>query len=209
MDFWKKFPETPVCNRRMADLKVKPGGKQIDQTGKLFEELALPVLDRLYQLACRFERDPQKAEDLLQEALLTGFRKFRQLKNPNAFHAWTSRILRHTFLNQQGRKIQDVRLDDGLTAEQTRPVEHVGPYEPERRLLAWRLSRELKAAMNQLPREQRAAILLVDVQGFSYAETAYVLDAAPGTVASRLARGRAALRHTLGHLARERGWAES
>lgn len=190
----------------MTDLQLKPGGKQFDQTGKLFEELALPVLDRLYQLACRFESDPQKAEDLLQEALLTGFRKFRQLKNPSAFHAWTSRILRHTFLNEQSKKVRNVSLEDGLPPEQAHPGEHAKPYEPERRLLAWRLSRELKAALNQLPQEQRLVILLVDVQGFSYADSALVLDVAPGTVASRLARGRAALRHTLGHLARERGW---
>jgi len=193
----------------MTDLQAKPGGKQFDQTGKLFEELALPVLDRLYQLACRFERDPENAEDLLQETLLTCFRKFRQLKNPNAFHAWTSRILRHTFLNQRSKKVQDVRPADGRTPEETLPVEHAEPYEPERRLLARRLSRELKAALDQLPQEQRLVILLVDVQGFSYADTAFVLEVAPGTVASRLARGRAALRHTLGHLARERGWAES
>ena len=180
-----------------------------DRTGRLFEELALPVLDRLYQLACRLETDPHKAEDLLQEALLTSFRKFHQLKNPNAFHAWTGRILRHTFLNQRSRKSQQPRRIDGPLPERADPVADTEPYEPERGLLARRLSRELKAALDQLPQEQRVAVLLIDVQGLSYADAALVLEVAPGTVASRLARGRTALRSALSHLARERGWAES
>lgn len=184
------------------------GGKE-PQTGKLFEELALPVLDRLYQLACRFESDPQMAEDLLQEALLTGFRKFHQLKNPNAFHAWMSRILRHTFLNRQSKKSQQLRPVDGPLPEQANPVGDAKPYEPEQRLLARGLTCELKAALDQLPQEQRLTVLLIDVQGFSYADAAAMLEIAPGTVASRLARGRAALRGALGHIARERGWAES
>ena len=179
------------------------------EVGKLFEELALPVLDRLYQLACRLERDPQKAEDLLQEALLVGFRKFHQLKDAKAFHPWTGRILRHTFLNQQGKKSQESRLDCGPLPERANPVGDAEPYEPERRLLARGLSCELKAALDQLSQEQRLAVLLIDVQGMSYADAASMLEVAPGTVASRVSRGRALLRRALGHLARERGWVES
>ena len=189
-------------------LQLVPGGKQPDQTGKLFEELALPVLDRLYQFACRLEKDPHKAEDLLQEALLTGFRKFHQLKNPDAFQTWASRILRHAFLNQQGKKWQEEPPSSDPPRERVRPIAPVKPYEPERHLLARRLSCELKAALDRLPHEQRLAVLLIDVQGSSYGEAASVLEVAPGTVASRVARGRARLARVLGHLARERGWAE-
>ena len=189
--------------------RIVPGGGKQDQTGRLFEELVLPVLDRLYQFACQLESDPQSAEDLLQEALLTGFRKFHQLKTPNAFHAWTARILRHTFLNQQSRKSQESRLVNSPLPEQANRVASAQPYEPEQGLLARRLSGELIAALDQLPREQRLAVLLIDVQGFSYADAASVLEVAPGTAASRVARGRAALRHVLGHLARERGWTKS
>lgn len=190
------------------DLHLLPGGKE-PQTDKLFEELALPVLDRLYQLACRLEGDPQKAEDLLQEALLTGFRKFHQLKTPDSFHAWTSRILRHTFLNQHHRRSREKHWVSGPLPEQADQITSAQPYEPEQSLLARRLSSELSAALDQLPREQRLAVLLIDVQGFSYADAASVLEVAPGTAASRVARGRAALRHGLGHLARERGWTKS
>ena len=193
---------------RGKGLQLVPGGRRSDQTGKLFEELALPVLDRLYQFACRLEKDPHKAEDLLQEALLTGFRKFHQLKNPDAFQTWASRILRRTFLNQQGKKWQEEPSSSDPPREQARPIAHVKPYEPERHLLARRLSCELKAALDQLPHEQRLAVLLIDVQASSYGEAASVLEVAPGTVASRVARGRARLRRALGHLARESGWAE-
>ena len=197
-------------NQELArGLRAIPGGKDTKQAGKLFEELALPVLDRLYQLARRLERDPGKAEDLVQEALLTGFRKFHQLKNPSSFHAWTSRILRHTYLNQQTKMLGNSRLADNPLLEVGNPVPVTKPYGPERRLLARRLSSELKAALDRLPQEQRLAVLLIDVQDFSYADAASILDVSPGTVASRVARGRAALRRVLGHLARERGWAES
>lgn len=190
-------------------LQAIPGGKVTSQTGKLFEELALPVIDRLYQLACRLENDPGKAEDLVQEALLTGFRKFHQLKDPRAFHAWTSKILRHTYLNQQTKNPGHSPLADHPLLVGENQVPETKPYEPERRLLARRLSSELKTALDRLPQEQRLAVLLIDVQDFSYADTASVLEVSPGTVASRVARGRAALRRELGHLARERGWAES
>lgn len=184
-------------------------GTEPRQTGKLFEELALPVLDDLYRLACRFETDPVRAEDLLQEALLTGFRKFHQLENHRSFRAWISKILRRTFLNRRSGKFESLPLEEGTLDAVTDPLGDADPYDPERRLLARRLSRELKEALDRLPQEQRLAILVIDVQGFSYAEAADVLEVAPGTVASRVARGRAALRRFLNHLARERGWVES
>ncbi len=73
-------------------------------------------------------------------------------------------------------------------------------------MLARRLGKELKAALDLLPPDQRLAVLLIDLQGFSYAEAATALQAAPGTVASRVARGRASLRRARRHLAAERGW---
>lgn len=78
--------------------------------------------------------------------------------------------------------------------------------DPEEKLLAQRLSVEIRHALRSLPLEQRMAVMLVDLQEFSYAEAADALDVAPGTVASRVARGRNALRRSLRHAARERGW---
>ena len=58
---------------------------------RLFEELALPVLDDLFRVAWRLERDPSRASDLLQDALLTAFRKFSQLKETGSFRVWAVR----------------------------------------------------------------------------------------------------------------------
>jgi RNA polymerase sigma-70 factor (ECF subfamily) len=170
---------------------------------KLFEEHALAALDDLYRFACRLEGDRDRAEDLLQQALLTGFRKFSQLKDPGAFRVWMMRIVRHTFLNLRQARKPVVSLEDA--GQSLDPSDAAGP-DAEERLLARRLGRELQEAMDALPPERRLAVFLVDVQGLSYGEAASVLEVPPGTLASRVARARAELRRCLIHLARERGW---
>ena len=186
-----------------------PGGPRRHPVGRVFEEQALPILDDLYRLACRFERDPQHAQDLLQEALLTGFRKFHQLRDPGAFRAWISAIVRNTHLNRRSSTAQKPPSAPLIEHATEAPDCTSEPYEPERRLLARRLSQELKRALDRLPEDQRVAILLIDLQGFRYADAAEALGVPPGTVASRVARARAALRDFLEHVARERGWVKS
>ena len=171
---------------------------------RLFEELALPVLDDLFRVAWRLERDPSRASDLLQDALLTAFRKFSQLKETGSFRAWASSIVRHTFLNQRRRRDVALPMEDAL-AQDSGGLTEAGPG-PDERLVARRLAKEVKAALDALPEEQRLAVFLIDFQEFTYAEAAEALDAPPGTVASRVARGRAVLRARLSHLAQERGW---
>ena len=186
-----------------------PGGPGHRGNGRVFEELALPLLDDLYRLACRLEGDPHDAQDLVQDALLTGFRKFHQLRDPRAFRAWISSILRNTHLNRRSstvQKLPSVPFSEHALGPPEGPSAH---YEPERRLLARRLSQELRRALDRLPEDQRIAVFLIDMQGFRYGDAAEVLGVPPGTVASRVARARAALRGFLEHVARERGWAES
>jgi RNA polymerase sigma-70 factor (ECF subfamily) len=77
---------------------------------------------------------------------------------------------------------------------------------PDERLAARRLGRELRDALDALTEPQRLAVFLIDVQDYTYDEAARVLGMPPGTVASRVARGRASLRARLQHLARQRGW---
>lgn len=161
---------------------------------ELFAELALPVLDDLYRLACRLEQDPERARDLLQQALLVGLRKLHQLAAPGSFRAWAARIVRGVFLNSR-RGAREQPLAESNLGGNTWPGEP--PLDPEERFLARRRAAALAAALDELPREQRVAILLVDVQGFTYAEAAAALEVPPGTVASRVVRGRHALRRRL------------
>ncbi len=164
----------------------------------------MPCLDDLYRVACRLERDPDHAEDLLQQALLIGFQKFRQLRSQGSFRAWLVSILRRTHLNRWRSRTREISLD-----QETLPVAlsmEAEAFDPELRFLTGRLREELRAALDQLPEEQRLAVYLVDVEGFKYADAAEALEVSPGTVASRVARGRRSLQKSLMHLARERGW---
>ena len=172
---------------------------------RLFEELVLPCLDDLYRVACRLERDREGAQDLLQQALLVGFQRFRQLRRQESFRPWFVSILRRTYFNRLRTATREASID-----EASLPVDlsiERGAFDPELRFLTSRLRAELRAALDGLPEEQRLAVYLVDVEGFKYAEAAVALEVPPGTVASRVARGRGSLQKSLMHLARERGWA--
>ena len=191
-------PESAPWNPDVKQDQASPGDR-------LFEELALPCLDDLYRVACRLERDPERAEDLLQQALLVGFQKFRQLRKQESFRPWFVSILRRTYLNRLRTATRETSLDEATLAVDF----SIGgdAFDPELRFLTSRLRAELRAALDGLPDEQRLAVYLVDVEGFKYADAAEALEVPPGTVASRVARGRRSLQKSLMHLARERGWA--
>jgi RNA polymerase sigma-70 factor (ECF subfamily) len=174
---------------------------------KQFEELLIPLMDGLYRLACRLERDSDRAQDLLQDSLLKGFRSFQKLQIPTSFRPWMGRILYRTFLDRhRGDKVEisiEEESDLGAPWESDSP----SPSLDLRSLfLARSTSREINAALDRLPVDQAVAVFMVDVEDYRYAEAAEALGVSPGTVASRVARGRRALGASLHRLARERGW---
>lgn len=134
--------------------------------------------------------------------MLIGFQKFRQLRQQTSFRAWLVCILRRTHLNRLRTPSRETSFD-----EESLPAEpSIEAFDPELRFLTRRLRAELRGALDRLPAEQRLAVYLVDVEGFRYADAAEALDVSPGTLASRVARGRRSLQRSLTHLARERGW---
>ena len=162
--------------RGLAPLEDQSGKSD---RGKLFEELALPALDDLYRVACRLEGDPARAGDLFQEALLVAFRKFSQLGRASSFRAWAVTILRRTYFNLHRRAEPIVSMADAGANDSDQKTFAVPEPAPDERLLARRLARELSAALDGLAPEQRLAVFLIDVQGFSYAEAAEALGAPP------------------------------
>lgn len=133
--------------------------------------------------------DTEAADDLVQDCLERALRKRHLWRRRGSIRNWLFRILYHTFINslpQQKRKRSEVPL------EQTR----TGGSEPARQdaHLEWR---DMTDALAQLPDQQRAAILLVALEGLSYDEAADVMDVPVGTVRSRLSRGRETLRTRL------------
>ena len=147
----------------------------------------------MWAVAMRTLRDPEDAADALQEAFISAFRAAATFRAESQVTTWLHRIVVNACLDRVRRK----------QARPTVPLPEAGPGEPvtprdamsdqETRLL-------VRGALDGLPEEQRTPIVLVDVEGYSVAETAKMLGIAEGTVKSRCARGRAKLAKVLGHL---------
>ncbi|MCB9762830.1 MAG: sigma-70 family RNA polymerase sigma factor [Alphaproteobacteria bacterium] len=164
-----------------------------------FERLLAPCLDGLYRFACQLERDPVSAEDLLQQALVTALDRFDQLREDAAFRAWVSRIVYRSWQNRRSRRAEVLVLPHEL---ERRRALAIGP---DAACADRRLGARISQALDLLPANQAEAVWLVDGMGLQFSEAAEVLGVRPGTVASRVARARAALRADLIDLAHERG----
>lgn len=143
---------------------------------------------RLRALAYRLLGDRDRMDDVLQEAYVKAFRSLPRFKGDAALGTWLYRIVYNASIDDLRSRKVTVSLDERLDAADTGP----GPAETVT------ARGDLAAALNALPPDQRAAVLLVDADGLDYAEAATVLGVAEGTVASRLSRARATLRIVLG-----------
>ncbi len=164
-----------------------------------FEALVLPHLDALYGAAVRMTRHRQDAEDLVQETCLRAYRFLDRLDDEGRCRAWLFRILTNTFINlyrKAQRAPETVALEEG-DAEAAASREEVS--------LEAVMDDELKAALDTLPDDYRTAVLLSDVEEFSYEEIAGMLGCPIGTVRSRIHRGRNLLRTHLLRAAGRRG----
>jgi RNA polymerase sigma-70 factor (ECF subfamily) len=170
------------------------------------EEEALQHLDALYRTALRLTRNPADAEDLVQETYLRAFRfRDRFVANSN-LRAWLFKILSNASISRFRRtshESADTSLDDMPEADlYTRAVADGGlGVSAEDELLNTVLDVDVRRALEELPEPFRLAVLLSDVEGFSYREIADMLDVPLGTVMSRLFRGRRMLRRALADVA--------
>jgi RNA polymerase sigma factor (sigma-70 family) len=150
---------------------------------------------RVYRLAYRLTGNRHDAEDLTQEVFVRVFRSLSSY-TPGTFEGWLHRITTNLFLDQVRRK-QRIRFD--ALPEDAGDRLAGSDLGPER---AWEhnnLDHDVQAALDTLPPEFRAAVVLCDIEGLSYEEIAATLDVKLGTVRSRIHRGRAALRQALAH----------
>jgi len=166
-----------------------------------FEELAMPLLPALYNVARWLTRDAAEAEDIVQETLLKALRGFTGFAQGTNFKAWIFRILRNTYLSSRSglaasRTVAlDEELDEGTTARV--PEGAIDRETPELNLMRLADRAALEDAMHQLAPPLLEVILLCDVEEMKYREIAAVLEIPLGTVMSRIARARAALRTNL------------
>lgn len=166
-----------------------------------FGELVRRHRDRLWAVALRTLGDREEAADAVQDALVSAFRAAHTFRGQSAVTTWLHRITVNACLDRvrkaASRKTSPV--DDTERLEQLLEPHESAEAPAERQ----DLHRELLAALGTLPVEQRAALVLVDMQGYPVAEAALILDVPTGTVKSRCARGRARLAPLLAHLRSE------
>jgi RNA polymerase sigma-70 factor, ECF subfamily len=156
-----------------------------------FEELALPLLDPLFNFACWLSGDSDEARDLVQETFAKGLKAFGSFRSGTNFRAWMFRILRNTFLTsrtgleRRNTSQQDEDgIDEAVVTQET----------PELELIRRADTELIQGAIAQLPPIFREVVILADIEEMRYQEVADALDIPIGTVMSRLARARKHLR---------------
>jgi RNA polymerase sigma-70 factor (ECF subfamily) len=159
--------------------------------------------DRLWAVALRTAGDPEDAADALQDALVSAFRRAESYRGDAAVTTWLHRIVVNACLDRLRRR--QVRRADPLPDDLDRLVPASGPgagpgaapsasvVDPADLAVDHERRAAVLAALDTLPLEQRAALVLVDMEGYSVDETARILECAPGTVKSRCSRARARL----------------
>ncbi|MFC1403145.1 MULTISPECIES: RNA polymerase sigma factor SigM [Streptacidiphilus] len=163
-----------------------------------FGELVQRHRDRLWAVALRTLGDREEAADALQDALVSAFRSAHTFQGRSAVTTWLHRIVVNACLDRVRRNASRPTrpLDEQSTLDDLLNHGEGADIAAERS----ELRRELGSALASLPAEQRAALILVDVQGYPVAEAAAILDVPVGTVKSRCARGRARLLPQIAHL---------
>ena len=184
---------------------------ELDQEAKArFAEEAMPLLDQLYGGALRMTRNPQDAEDLVQETYLKAYKNFDSFTPGTNLKAWLYRIMTNTYINSYRKKqrrpletsadeVTDYQLYSSSSHDST------GLESAEVEALKAMPNSRISEALNALNEDYRMVVYYADVEGLAYKEIADVLDIPMGTVMSRLHRGRKQLRAMLKDVAKERG----
>ncbi len=177
---------------------------------KDFAGLVVGHMDAMYAVACRLTRNPTEAEDLVQDAMVKAIRAEVQFESGTNLKAWLFRILTNTFINKYRRGGLERSIFDGpdadplvdgwVSADTMRQLR-----DPESVALRPILEAEVQRALDELPAEFKLAVMLCDVEEFSYEEIADIMGCPIGTVMSRLHRGRKLLQKSLYHHAASLG----
>ncbi|MFJ3226249.1 RNA polymerase sigma factor SigM [Streptomyces sp. NPDC086783] len=178
-------------------------GRHVAGDPEAFGELVRRHRDRLWAVALRTLGDREEAADAVQDALVSAYRAAHTFRGQSAVTTWLHRITVNACLDR-ARKTASRKtspMDDTERLEQLLEPHESASAPAERN----DLHRELVEALGTLPADQRAALVLVDMQGYPVAEAARVLDVPTGTVKSRCSRGRARLLPLLTHLRTESG----
>jgi RNA polymerase sigma-70 factor (ECF subfamily) len=169
-----------------------------------FAALAERHLDGLYGAALRLTRRRDAAEDLVQETFLKAWRSFQTFRPGTNARAWLYRIMMNTYIDAYRKAGREPVVIDQEDVEEQYLYSRVQESDelrrqgnPEEIALQRVMDADVEAALAALPEAFRAAVILADLEGFSYKEIAEILDVPIGTVMSRLFRGRRLLQKAL------------
>ncbi|NLJ49049.1 MAG: sigma-70 family RNA polymerase sigma factor [Candidatus Atribacteria bacterium] len=172
--------------------------KTKDQQKKLFQELLMPELGALFRTALRMTRNREDAEDLVQETTTKAFSAIDRFEEGTNFRAWIFKILTNTFINNYYRVRERDKLPSLDEMEEESAFQPVFEgISPEQALLNTLTKEDIQKAIDVIPIDFKSVVILNLVEGFSYKETAEILDIPIGTVMSRLHRGRKILQKLL------------
>ncbi len=178
-----------------------------------FEREVMQHLDALYRTALRMTRNPQDAEDLVQETSLRAFRFLDKFQPGTNLRAWLFKILTNTYINRYRKASNEPRVDSIDDTEEFALYNHLDTEAASRggsveaQVLDRFAEDDIKRAIEALPPQYRITVLLADVEGFSYNDIAEITNVKKGTVMSRLFRGRRLLQKVLIDQARAAGFA--
>jgi RNA polymerase sigma-70 factor (ECF subfamily) len=178
-----------------------------------FEEMVNAHLDSLYGSALRLTRNRAAAEDLVQDTFLKAWRSFHTFQTGTNARAWLYKILMNAYIDTYRKTSREPELVDQedvgdfyLYARAQESEEYRREGDPEEILLSKIMDADVKSALEQVPEPFRAAVILADLEEFSYREIAEILDIPIGTVMSRLYRGRRHLQRLLWDYAKRAGY---
>ncbi len=187
-----------MSEREIDQLLVEraQGGEQ-----HAFDQLVGKYQRKLGRLLSRFIRDPSEVEDVTQEAFIKAYRALPQFRGDSAFYTWLYRIGVNTaknYLVSQGRRAPTSTEYDAEEAESFEDASQLRDINtPESLLLSKQIGQTVNAAIDALPEELRSAIVLREIEGFSYEEIASMMNCPIGTVRSRIFRAREAVANKL------------
>lgn len=166
-----------------------------------FEELARRYDRKLYNVALRLTGDPDDAKDLAQEALLRAYRAFGRFRLGTSFEKWLFRIASNLYIDRlrRQRHVRLESLDEPVQTASGQVERSISDESANPEDIAQRneLSAVIQAALRSLPVNYRLAVVLYDLEGYSYEEISNILGCSIGTVRSRIHRGRKLLRQAL------------
>lgn len=176
---------------------------------KIFNEELIPQADALYNFAYSLVFEEARAQDLVQEAYLKAYRFIHSFEPGSNAKAWLFQILKNAFINEYRKKSrQPQKVDFEDYKDKNQLEKQASSIDIAQDIYTHMIGDEITGALNSLPVDFRVAIILSDIEGFTYDEVAKISDIPIGTVRSRLFRARNLMKDQLREYAKEKGFKE-